>query len=186
MDGYDYLIHPYIVGKLDERDFDRIRHIEAECLSHRHRRRRPPHYMHSETLIPSPDHIHHERIIPGEIEYEPTMEDVIESYGYNKINMINLNKVSERIKQETKVLDMINDLEKPLDLIKIMETCPSFSSKFRNLLNEAYSAQLKQDLEISSKLYSYIYGEPPVTPSEESSDNTETIDTSTDDNLNNG
>lgn len=165
MDGYNYIIHPYIVGQLDEREFDTLRHIEAECISRRCRHpRRPPQYGYG-TLIPEP--VRREHIIPGEIEYEPTIDDVIETYGYNKENIANLNKVSERIKQETKVLNLINDLDKPLDLIKIMELCPSFSSKFRSLLNEAYSAQLKQDLEISSKLYSYIYGTPPEESTED-------------------
>ena len=79
-------------------------------------------------------------------------------YGYDKDNMNKLRLVATLITQESAALELINDLSKPLDLVELAETCPCMNSTFRENLNQAYSAQLKEHLKLHQKLYNYIYG----------------------------
>ena len=171
MDGYDYTISPFTSGVLDESELHGIKHLESDCLSHKRHKH--------DSLIPrhEPKRIINRYGIPGEVKYEPTINDVVEAYGYNKDNVTNLNRVSERIREETKALSIINNLDKSIDLVEVMNACPSFGSKFRAVLSDAFSKQLKDDLEMSKKLYDYLYGEAPK------DDTTTDIDTSEDNDL---
>lgn len=89
-------------------------------------------------------------------------------YGYDKDNMNKLRLVAKLIGQESAALELINDLSNPLDLVELSKTCPCMNSKFRENLNQAYSAQLKEHLKLHQKLYNYIYGNP--TGEEDSTD----------------
>lgn len=159
--------YPYNNDYNDPKQDYRIRHMDPRWYEDRPDRmppppppyEPPPHYHPPKPIKPRPK----EYILDEEGTNTNTIDSNIDNtvnkiYGYDKDNMNKLRIVAQLINQESAALELINDLSKPLDLVELAETCPAMNSSFRENLNQAYSAQLKQHLKLHQKLYNYIYG----------------------------
>jgi cell wall protein, putative (cell wall adhesin, putative) (cell surface flocculin, putative) len=95
----------------------------------------------------------------------PTEKDVVNAKGYNATNIRIMHQVSKRISDLTKLLGLINDLSKPLDLAYIQCKCPWVdSSLFRTILSVAFTELLKKDTSLFHTLESLLN---PVEPKKE-------------------
>lgn len=112
--------------------------------------------------------------------WNPQESDIVDIKGYNATNIRIMHQVSKRIADLTKLLGLINDLTKPLDLAYIQCKCPAInSSLFRTILSVAFNELLKKDMALATKLQALII--PAETPAEKdpepSSPTTGTTDT---------
>lgn len=95
----------------------------------------------------------------------PTEKDVVNAKGYNATNIRIMHQVSKRISDLTKLLGLINDLSKPLDLAYIQCKCPWVdSSLFRTILSVAFTELLKKDTSLFHTLESLLN---PIEPKKE-------------------
>ena len=75
----------------------------------------------------------------------PTEKDVVNAKGYNATNIRIMHQVSKRISDLTKLLGLINDLSKPLDLAYIQCKCPWWIVLYLELfLSVAFTELLKK------------------------------------------
>ena len=97
--------------------------------------------------------------------WNPQESDIVNMKGYNATNIRIMHQVSKRIADLTKLLGLINDLTKPLDLAYIQCKCPAInSSLFRTILSVAFNELLKKDMALATKLQALII--PAETPAE--------------------
>lgn len=95
--------------------------------------------------------------------WNPQESDIVNMKGYNATNIRIMHQVSKRIADLTKLLGLINDLTKPLDLAYIQCKCPAInSSLFRTILSVAFNELLKKDMALATKLQALI--NPADTP----------------------
>lgn len=97
--------------------------------------------------------------------WNPQESDIVNMKGYNATNIRIMHQVSKRIADLTKLLGLINDLTKPLDLAYIQCKCPAInSSLFRTILSVAFNELLKKDMALATKLQALI--NPVDTPAD--------------------
>lgn len=160
-----------------------------DCM---HPKEKEPHCHHG-----APKHHHHpNNTKPRTVIDTPPMEqltpdDVDEVYGYSEHNMKLLRVSSVRVSNLTNVLKEIQETDHGIDLVRIMEQVPFASITFREILEQAFNAEMKNYLNIISKLNKYIYGEPPApepepTPEPEPEQETTPEESSENENVNFG
>jgi hypothetical protein len=120
-------------------------------------------------IAPACDHQAHTHCHPGNhlvIDTPPmqqlTPDDVDEVYGYTDHNMKMLRVASVRVSNLTNVLKEIQETDRGIDLVRIMEQVPFASITFREILEQAFNVEMKNYLDIINKLNEYIYREPPA------------------------
>ena len=170
MEGRNVLMDKIGNPHIDPRVERNLKHMDSKWYSETHSK------PFNQYIIPGPgmqpDRPEFNPFVVNDVEYvEPKVKPV---YGSDRYNMKLLRDTSARITQITDALRMINNTSKPLNLVELINACPSYSRKFREILNNAYSEDLKAELELQKELYDYIYGEPPA--EEQPSDNPGVVD----------
>lgn len=128
------------------------------------------HPYYAKTLCPhyhlEDEHAYHVTNDDTNCDYwNPQESDIVNMKGYNATNIRIMHQVSKRIADLTKLLGLINDLTKPLDLAYIQCKCPAInSSLFRTILSVAFNELLKKDMALATKLQALI--NPVDTPAD--------------------
>lgn len=85
--------------------------------------------------------------------WKPTEKDIVDVNGYNATNVRIMHQVSKRIADYTHVLELLNNLNRPLDLEYIQCRFPTIdSSLFRTVLSVAFTELLKKDIQLNRSL----------------------------------
>ena len=94
---------------------------------------------------------------------QPTEDMIVKVHGYNETNVKLLALVSENIARCSKILADINNSTVPVNVDELMHVLEFMdNSEFRKILGDAFQNTLNKNLELSTKITSYLNGTAPL------------------------
>lgn len=175
--------HPWFKGPIDPMEEYRIKHMNSKFYTLTNERPFGWKEDGSVLIPPRMDSDEYMQWAGVDPRPEPTIDDIIDVKGYNSTNVAIMTRASQRINETTKALQILNDITRPVDLVRLMLTAPAVfkKPKFRETLMNAIQAELDDDIAIVNKVQELLNAEEEEEGGEETTTPEDgTTETSTD------
>ena len=179
--------HPWFKGPIDPMEEYRIKHMNSKFYTLTNERPFGWKEDGSVLIPPRMDSDEYMQWAGVDPRPEPTIDDIIDVKGYNSTNVAIMTRASQRINETTKALQILNDITRPVDLVRLMLTAPAVfkKPKFPETLMNAIQAELDDDIAIVNKVQELLNaedeeeeegGEETTTPETPASGETANVD----------